>query len=226
MTSTVIERLAHDLPFPHLEIEEWLGSDLADTALEWLETTAPWSLKETSFYEQYEFSLLEFAPPDHLNDLVGAETIRQNSALIEKTFGVSGRDLVDITAHRLIPGQTIRLHNDFIGQEETHRLLVQLNRGWTTANGGLLMLFSSPRAEDVQAAIVPVHDSAFAFEISPKSYHAVSTISSGERYTLVYTFCEHKANNLLVKELDDATLNELAFSRMNSRHDRLDRLMD
>lgn len=226
MTSTVIERLAHDFPFPHLEIEEWLGSGLADAALEWLETTAPWSLKETSFYEQYEFSLLEFAPPDHLSALVGTEAIRRNSTLMEKAFGVSGRDLVDVTAHRLIPGQTIRLHNDFIGQEETHRLLVQLNRGWTAANGGLLMLFSSPRAEDVQAAIVPVHDSAFAFEISPKSYHAVSTIASGERFTLVYTFREHKTKTLFVTELDDATLKELASSRMGSHHDSLDALMD
>ena len=89
---------------------------------------------------------------------------------------------------RLVVGQTIRVHNDYIGGAETHRMLVQLNRGWDAANGGLLMLFDSDRAEDVSAVIIPRHGSALAFAISPKSFHAVSTIVSGARFTLVYTF--------------------------------------
>jgi Rps23 Pro-64 3,4-dihydroxylase Tpa1-like proline 4-hydroxylase len=100
----------------------------------------------------------------------------------------SGLALIDITAHRLVAGQTIRLHNDYIGHAETHRLLVHLNRGWDAAKGGLLMLFGSHRPEDVRAAIIPRHGTAFAFAISPKSFHAVSTILSGDRFTLVYTF--------------------------------------
>ncbi|MEL0254191.1 MAG: 2OG-Fe(II) oxygenase, partial [Novosphingobium sp.] len=76
----------------------------------------------------------------------------------------------------------------FLGREETHRLLVQFNRGWPFENGGLLMTFASERAEDLAEAFVPMHGSAFAFEISPRSFHAVSTIHNGERFTLVYTF--------------------------------------
>ena len=180
----------HDHPFPHVELQGWLGAGAAEATLEWLEDRAPWHLRETSFYEQYEFSLLSSPPPDRLGHLTAPATISRVGSLMERTFGVSPRELVDVTAHRLLPGQTIRLHNDFIGGEESHRLLVQLNRGWTVENGGLLMLFSSTRAEDLEAAIVPLHDTAFAFEISPRSHHAVSTVAKGERFTLVYTFRE------------------------------------
>ena len=67
-------------------------------------------------------------------------------------------------------------------------MLVQLNRGWDDANGGILMLFAGSRAEDVERMVRPTHASAVSFEISPTSFHAVSTIHSGERYTLVYSF--------------------------------------
>jgi Rps23 Pro-64 3,4-dihydroxylase Tpa1-like proline 4-hydroxylase len=97
-------------------------------------------------------------------------------------------DLVEVTAHKLLPGQTIRIHNDYVEGGESHRLLIQLNRGWTDSQGGLLMLFDSSRIDDVRRVIRPLHASATAFAISAKSFHAVSTIRGGERYTLVYSF--------------------------------------
>jgi hypothetical protein len=75
-----------------------------------------------------------------------------------------------------------------LGAEESHRLLIQINEGWEASQGGLLMLLGSAEPESVQSVLLPVHGSGFAFEISPKSFHAVSSIITGERYTLVYTF--------------------------------------
>jgi hypothetical protein len=75
-----------------------------------------------------------------------------------------------------------------LGPEETHRLLIQLNTGWEPKQGGLLMLFGSDSPESLQHVILPAHDSGLAFEISPSSFHAVSTIKRGVRYTIVYTF--------------------------------------
>lgn len=97
-------------------------------------------------------------------------------------------ELTEINAHKLVGGQTIRIHNDFIGGEETHRVLLQINRGWDDAMGGMLMLFAGPRVEDVARMVRPTHASATSFEISPTSFHAVSTIHAGERYTIVYSF--------------------------------------
>jgi Rps23 Pro-64 3,4-dihydroxylase Tpa1-like proline 4-hydroxylase len=96
--------------------------------------------------------------------------------------------LVEANAHKLLPGQTIRVHNDFIGREETHRAIIQVNRDWTESSGGLLMLFSSPSPDDVMRVVRPLHASGAGFEISPASFHAVSKIHAGERYTLVYSF--------------------------------------
>ena len=85
-------------------------------------------------------------------------------------------------------GQTIRIHNDYVEGHETHRLLIQLNDGWTDENGGMLMLFGSASHRDLKRVVRPLHGSALSFEISPDSYHAVSTIHGGERFTLVYSF--------------------------------------
>ncbi|WP_292625538.1 cyclophane-containing peptide 2OG-Fe(II) oxygenase YhhC [Mesorhizobium sp.] len=104
--------------------------------------------------------------------------------------GDTGIELVEVTAHRMVVGQTIRIHNDFRLGGETHRILVQLNRGWADDQGGLLMLFGSGDADDVRRVIRPVHGSGLGFNISKSSFHAVSTINVGERFTLVYSFRE------------------------------------
>ena len=111
-------------------------------------------------------------------------------SLVESTFNVKLTDRVDLTAHKLLPGQKIRIHNDFIPDAETHRVLIQLNSGWKDENGGILMLFNSDNASDIHRAFRPLHNSCVAFAISPQSFHAVSTIHASERYTLVYSFYE------------------------------------
>ena len=170
-----------DEPFPHLAIPAILSPAAANRVLAWLQTDAPWRLRVESFYEQYEFSLV--------SEGAGEDMVEAVRTLICEHFAISGDlALVDVSAHKLTTTQTIRIHNDWIGGEETHRVLIQLNDRWSVANGGLLMLFGSRAPEDVRLVIEPTHGSGFAFEISDRSFHAVSTIKGGERFTLVYTF--------------------------------------
>ena len=106
-------------------------------------------------------------------------------------FQMDPEGYVRVTAHRLLAGSSLRPHCDVSPLRFTHRLIVQLNRGWTHENGGLLCLFdgeSSAKRRRHQKVIMPVHRSAFAFEISDRSFHAVTRVVSGERYTLSYTF--------------------------------------
>jgi len=181
----------HAAPFPHLRIRTILSEDDADRALNWLRYDAPWTLRIEDFYEQEEFSLLGTNLPSEMSFLMDrsfAVPIRES---ISSHFQLSRLlTLVDVCAHRLTPGQTIRVHNDFIEGAETHRLLVQLNSGWEKEKGGLLMLFSGPTPEEIHSIILPRHRSGFAFEISHRSFHAVSQIKDEERYTLVYSFRE------------------------------------
>ena len=107
---------------------------------------------------------------------------------MERAFNEDHLEIVGVVAHKLVAGQHIGIHNDFIGAEETHRLVLQFNPHWIEENGGYLILFNSGKVEDVSKIILPLTNTAFGFEISEASYHAVSKIMGPPRYSIVYTF--------------------------------------
>lgn len=184
----VVQPTAGAEPFPHV-VSRWaLAPGLAERALRWMETSAPWKLRIASFYEQWEIHLDEAILPQELRELVAPSTIARVARELLPGADCKGPQVIEVTAHRMVAGQTIRIHNDFRPGGEAHRALVQLNRGWLDEQGGLLMLFGSSDPSDVRKVLRPVHGSGFGFEISDCSFHAVSTIASGERFTLVYTF--------------------------------------
>lgn len=176
-------------PFPYFKVPAILRREDADACLDWLRNEAPWLLRVEDFYVQHEFSLRTTDLGPAIAPLAADETVEAVANALRERFDVQRPlRLVDVNAHRLTPGQVIRIHNDYIEAAETHRLLIQLNAGWRAEQGGLLMLFSDEDPSSVTNVILPVHGSGFAFEISPQSFHAVSTIRDGERFTIVYTF--------------------------------------
>ncbi|HEX8333007.1 MAG TPA: cyclophane-containing peptide 2OG-Fe(II) oxygenase YhhC [Segetibacter sp.] len=181
-------REAEFIPFSHLVCPSVLERGIEKQLYEWFEHTNEWSLTEEDFYTQYEFVLSDRNVPDHLRCVIGSHTIDTIQNALKKTFTVKSLETVSIVAHKLVKGHKIGVHNDYINSEETHRLVVQINPNWDDANGGFLMLFHSPRAEDVSKIIRPINNSAFGFEISDRSYHAVSTVHNFSRYSVVYTF--------------------------------------
>jgi Rps23 Pro-64 3,4-dihydroxylase Tpa1-like proline 4-hydroxylase len=186
--TTLPQVSARIAPFPHTVSGRALPTSLANAVLEWFENAAPWHLRIERFYEQYELNLHQVNLAAELASLVADEMIEALMAQMLSPLTDERLVLVEANAHKLLPGQTIKIHNDFIAGEETHRVLIQINRNWTDHNGGMLMLFSSPAVDDIARIIRPIHGSGMAFEISPSSFHAVSTIHAGERYTLVYSF--------------------------------------
>lgn len=175
-------------PFPYFVCHQALSTQLSSELLIWLENDAPWKLVETDFYEQYEFSFFDIQLPSEISFLTSSEHLTQVRNLIEDLFLVKLDSRIDFTAHKLISGQRIRIHNDYIPGCETHRLLIQLNRGWDDENGGMLMFFNSKSPSDIHRIFRPAHNSSVGFAISPDSHHAVSTIHKSERFTLVYSF--------------------------------------
>jgi hypothetical protein len=175
-------------PFPHVVSPAYLPADLAEATLGWLEADAPWKLHVEDFYEQHECALEPDQLPPAVAPVASRQAVRDYARSLLEPIGSGPLELAQATAHRLSGGQSIRIHNDYIEGAETHRVLIQLNRGWSDENGGFLMLFSSPDASDVARVIRPIHRSATAFEISPNSFHAVSPTTAGERYTLVFSY--------------------------------------
>jgi len=179
-----------DNPFPHFCSTSILQKSIESKLFDWFEHTGEWNLTKTEFYEQYEFSFLNVMLPKDLQCLISQKTV----AIIEKefknVFNAKSFELVGVTAHKLTNGQRIGVHNDFIQGEETHRLVIHINPTWTDSNGGFLILFNSENSEDISKIIMPMNNSAFGFEISNRSHHAVSKIYDFSRYSIVYTFKE------------------------------------
>jgi Rps23 Pro-64 3,4-dihydroxylase Tpa1-like proline 4-hydroxylase len=180
-------------PFPHFSSTAIFSNGLDSSLFDWFEETDEWQLVATEFYEQYEFSFFNVDLPAHLKNAINPEAITAIRMQLEKSFNVSSLDLVGITAHKLIHGHHIGIHNDYIGGEETHRLVVHLSPNWDESKGGFFMLFNSDNAEDVDKIIRPLSNTAIGFEISKISNHAVSKIYDFSRYTIVYTFSAKEA---------------------------------
>ena len=178
--------------FSQRPFEHFVGrGELPATALgwlDWLETEAPWRLVSTEFYEQHECNLLDVAASAAVWSLACPDTTVALRSQMSERFGRPLSERVDVTAHKLVPEQTIRIHNDYIRDGESHRLLLQLNRAWEPAHGGYLMLFDGPQPETASQLVEPRHGSVQAFAISARSHHAVSTVHAGERFTVVYSF--------------------------------------
>jgi len=177
-----------ETPFQHFGVERCVARRAEAALLAWFEQDAPWRLVETDFYEQYEFSLLHAARPASVVDLFSASALDALRRQIAETFRVQLAPRMDAVAHKLIPGQRIAIHNDYLVGQETHRLTVQLNHGLGEKDGGVFMLFNSFDAADVHSIYRPVSGSAIGFAIGPDSHHAVSRVHGGVRFTLVFSF--------------------------------------
>jgi Rps23 Pro-64 3,4-dihydroxylase Tpa1-like proline 4-hydroxylase len=177
-----------DKPYPYFTATEVFGKAASASLLGWLETEPRWALTKADFYEQYEFSLADVQPPAHLAFLTDPQFQSDLRVQLEGIFRTRLDERIECTIHKLVPGQRIRIHNDFIPGAETHRLIVQLNRGWSEDQGGLLMLFNSDNPSDIHRVLVPAHDTAMGFAISESSHHAVSTTYAGTRFTVVFSF--------------------------------------
>jgi Rps23 Pro-64 3,4-dihydroxylase Tpa1-like proline 4-hydroxylase len=176
------------LPFSWFSVPSIVSPEAEEILLHWLETEAPWKISVTDFYEQFEFSFKDIAIPSFLEPFFSEESVDRIREHVGKLLGAPLSKQIDITAHRLHRSQKIRIHNDARPDGETHRFLIQLNRGWPEDNGGMLMLFAGPDVEQLTDILPPTSRSAFGFQISPNSYHAVSQVHKGERFTIVFSF--------------------------------------
>lgn len=175
-------------PFRYFLARRCLDQDAERTLLDWFETLAPWRLVKTDFYEQYEFSMLHTSLPLSLRPLTEHSNLSLLRGAMETLFDLAFAERVSVLAHKLVRGQRIAIHNDYLDGHETHRLTIQLNRGLHDRDGGMFVLFNSVDPHDIHRIIRPIAGTGLGFEIGEGSNHAVSMLHRGERYTLVYSF--------------------------------------
>jgi Rps23 Pro-64 3,4-dihydroxylase Tpa1-like proline 4-hydroxylase len=161
--------------------------------LKWLEDFQDWRYTETDFYQQYEFSIIKELEqtnnvPNYIKDIFSNYNLQLLFNQIETIFSEKfHKDKIDIVAHKLEANQEIGLHNDFLEDAETHRLLLQLNPHWKDEDGGILV-FVDAEKEEILEAFLPTIGTIQGFEISKNSHHLVSKIDNRERYTIVFSF--------------------------------------
>ena len=175
-------------PFPHFTVPQILDSGIASDISMLLQALSNWALIQADFYEQFETSVYDLLPTNPLRALIAPDTIAAIADQLCMQFKQQELSISDATLHRLVPGQSIGLHNDYIPNKETHRLIIHFSRQWEESNGGYFVLFDDSNAERVSELVKPVLNSAIGFEISERSHHAISQVYDSDRYSVVYSF--------------------------------------
>lgn len=189
-----------ETPFSYSSTSHFFHDSVEKDILAWFQSDLiPWKLTEKKqnldsiekdFYEQHEARLIPEIVVDPIKDLLlGENTLKSLKAFVSLRFKTELEDEVDAAIHKLLKGQRIRIHNDKRPHiAEAYRLVIQINDKWPAENGGNLLFFGSGNPQDIRKIFKPISNSAVVFKISQDSFHAVTEIKGGERYTLVYTF--------------------------------------
>jgi hypothetical protein len=180
-------------PFPHFIASRFYTDDFAETLLQWLEA-ATWQLKETILFEQYQLGFSDFVHCSEIKGLWDATVLRRVRDTASRAFDAPLSDRINISAHKLLPGQFGGIHTDNVAGE-THRLVVQLNRGRTGDSGGNLVFLTGPSPNDLAIAFKQISNSVAGFRLGERSYHAITRVRTGVRFTIIYTFLSEAAND-------------------------------
>ena len=183
-------------PFRHFTIQNFIDEDVAASLLLWFEQEADWDAKSIAglgTLSSVDLHTSELGR--HLDFLTGEPFLSYVRRQMSELFATELDGFVDLTGNRMMQGQEIGLHNDVSTLPPafrfTHRLVLYLNHQYSEEYGGALILanaLSPSRSARAQKRILPVHRSAFGFEISESSYHAIEPVLKGTRYSLTFTF--------------------------------------
>jgi len=181
---TVVRRT---VPYLHIVSPQFYTELFAETLLRWLESGATWRLKEAPLFKQYELGFTHFKHCAEIEGLWDPGVLARLRDAVSKGFGVPVSGRINISAHKLVAGQHGSIHTDN-EPDETHRLVVQLNRGRASDAGGNLVLLSGPTTDDMAIVFKQETNSAVGFGLGPASYHAIGRVRTGTRFTIIYTF--------------------------------------
>lgn len=173
-------------PFEHCVMNEILSDAEEANILAAFEFETRWQRREEHFYTHSSIDLSQIKPSPVYTPLCGRERLSLLRMIIGKVFHTICSKEVRVWAHRLAPGDGIGIHND--NCESEIRLVLQINRRWDPNFGGLSVLLSKKEKHTLEKIYVPKSNSAIAFATTKSSYHAVTEVMEGERFSVVYVF--------------------------------------
>jgi hypothetical protein len=182
------------VPYPHFISPRFYTERFAEALLTWLESGAEWRLKETPLFAQYDLGFSRFKHCTEIQGLWDPAVLARLRDEAGRAYGVPVSGRINISAHKLVTGQHGSVHTDN-EPGETHRLVVQLNRGRANDSGGNLVLLSGPKPTDMSIVFKQTSNSAVGFGLGPASHHAIGRVRTGTRFTVIYTFLSDAATD-------------------------------
>src|ERR1700741_404254 len=132
-------------PFPYFSLSSLFDETVARDILNWLEFDAPWSPVQRDFYTRCACvtvaQLTRGTPAEVVAAPITLEILRTHMEMHFDTRLSASR--IDILGQQLLPGHRIGIHNANPHGDpptETHRLIVNFNRGFDDSNGGHMVL--------------------------------------------------------------------------------------
>jgi hypothetical protein len=181
-------------PFPHFISPQFYTQEFSNSLLAWLETSSGWTLKETALYAQYELGFGKLRHNPEIQAASDGAMLARLRERVSRVFEVQLSRRINISAHKLTAGHHASIHTDNL-PGETHRIVVQLNRGRADDSGGNLVLLAGPSPNNVEIVFKQRTNSAIGFPLGPASYHAVTQVKSGTRFSIIYTFLSDAATD-------------------------------
>lgn len=153
-----------------------------------------WAEARQAFYLQREVDLKD---SPYYKALFNIRVRQELASAASHFFGVPlGADF-DVAAHKMVKGDYIGVHTDENLHGETHRMTVTLNDQWAASEGGVLLALNGGSLSSMRDAWLPTANNGFLFEVSERSFHAVTPIVGDRaRYSLIITFKRRVAASL------------------------------
>ena len=176
-------------PFWHARSDGVLAPELASAMLNWLEQIDAWKSNDGGFYAAGETALSGRDCPAPLSPLLDEHGMKGLEDGAGRLFGTAVRRHGPVVAHRMTPGHGVGIHTDRPAPgEETHRVVVFLTRERALTTGGHFLLLEGPNPENARAILPLRNNTGIGFVLSGNSYHAVTIVGEGVRFSLVLSF--------------------------------------
>jgi hypothetical protein len=179
----------------HVLLDHILTDPEAQTIERLVKGETAWSLNEKHFLSKHDvvWAQHDLGKRQSIHEVAELEILLGiGKSLIEKTYNTVVGTRFEIKATKMVMGQRVDIHNDSPdgarGRTESHRLLYYPNRDYADSDGGHLLFYSDSNACAIIDGVRPTFNSGVLMRLSDHSYHAVSRVMNGVRYTVAFLY--------------------------------------
>lgn len=182
--------LFFDQPFRHFLCFDSFAPAMIAEMRRTVRGPIPWGVRIGSFYETRRLDLREHLQSAGLCPaFISDRFLTTMASRLVELFSEPLSSDVQVLGHRMLPGQSIGVHNDNPGLGfENYRVIVQLTTRHREEHGGALNLHLADDGSTIFRQIRPCYNMSFGFETGALSYHSVDCVTSRNRDALLFNF--------------------------------------